>query len=116
MGMEGEVEVNPLLEAVKEWGNWILEEAKKELARFYPEEPDGAIPVGYIWARTVQCKNPSCGAEIPLVRHTWLAKKKNKKVAYRIVSVGNKVEFEIVEEDDITQLSDLINILELLHN
>ena len=27
--------VNPLLEAVKKWGNWVLEEAQKELARFW---------------------------------------------------------------------------------
>ena len=32
---------NPLLEDVKEWGNWVLEEAKKEIGRFYPEEEDG---------------------------------------------------------------------------
>jgi len=101
MGIEEEVEVNPLLEAVKEWGEWVLSEAKKELAQFYPEEPDGSIPVGYIWARTVRCKNPTCGAEIPLVRQTWLAKKKNKKVAYRIVPEGNRVSFEIVEGEAI---------------
>jgi len=101
IGIEEEVEVNPLLWAVKEWGEWVLSEARKELARFYPEEPDGSVPVGYIWARTVRCKNPSCGAEIPLVRQTWLAKKENKKVAYRIVPVGNRVEFEIVEGEAI---------------
>jgi adenine-specific DNA methylase len=86
---------------VKKWGKWVLEEAKKELARFYPEDPDGSIPVGYIWARTVRCKNPACGAEIPLVRQTWLAKKANKKVAYRIVPEGNHVSFKIVEDSAI---------------
>jgi len=91
---------NPLLWAVEYWGNWVLEEAKKELARFYPPDPDGSIPVGYIWARTVRCKNPACGAEIPLVRQTWLAKKDRKKVAYRLIPVGNRVEFEIVEQID----------------
>ena len=101
IGVEQEVEVNPLLEAVKKWGEWVLAEAKKELSRFYPNEPDGSIPVGYIWARTVRCKNPACGAEIPLVRQTWLAKKDKKKVAYRMVPVGNRVEFEIVEGKDI---------------
>ncbi|MGQ9513422.1 DUF1156 domain-containing protein, partial [Thermodesulfitimonas sp.] len=88
-------EVNPLLEDVKRWGNWILEEARKEIGRFYPADPDGSIPVGYIWARTVRCKNPSCGAEIPLMRQTWLAKKDDKKVALRIVPRGNRVEFEV---------------------
>ncbi|MQY79009.1 MAG: DUF1156 domain-containing protein [Bacteroidetes bacterium] len=73
--------VNPLVEDVKYWGNWVLQEAKKEIGRFYPEEPDGSIPVGYIWARTIPCQNPTCEAEIPLMRQFWLAKKNNKKVA-----------------------------------
>ena len=73
-----EKEVNPLLEDVKHYGNWVLQEAKKELEEFYPHEPDGSIPVGYIWARTIPCQNPSCGAEIPLMRQYWLAKKNNK--------------------------------------
>ncbi|MCD6399457.1 DUF1156 domain-containing protein, partial [candidate division WOR-3 bacterium] len=167
---------NPLLEDVKYWGEWVLNEAKKEIGRFYPEEPDlpaprpntywvyvlkcsdnsfyigqtndirkrfedhtmgkvswtksrlpvsliyyesfqnredavrrekelktgfgrkwlkrkyksgglmarqagGSVPVGYIWARTIPCQNPTCGAEIPLMRQFWLAKKKNKKIS-----------------------------------
>jgi len=187
----GEKEINPLLEDVKKWGNWVLEEAKKEIGRFYPPDPDlpaprpntfwiyvlkcndnsfyigqtdniprrldehwkgevswtkprlpieiihyesfvsrdeavkrekelktgfgrkwlkreyeagrlvarqagGSIPVGYLWARTVKCQNPGCGAEIPLVRQTWLAKKDKKKIAYKLVPKGNKIEFKIV--------------------
>jgi len=94
--LAGDKEINPLLEDVKKWGNWVLEEAKKEIGEFYPSDPDGSIPVGNIWARTVKCQNPPCGAEIPLVRQTWLAKKDNKKVAYKIIPKGNKIEFEIV--------------------
>ncbi|MGB9792624.1 MAG: DUF1156 domain-containing protein, partial [Thermacetogeniaceae bacterium] len=98
---EVEREVNPLLEDVKRWGEWVLEEARKEIGRFYPPDPDGSIPVGYIWARTVRCQNPACGAEIPLMRQTWLAKKERKKVALRIVPRGNAVEFEIAEGEEI---------------
>lgn len=72
---------NPLLNAVRYWGEWVLEEARRELAAFYPPDPDGSIPVGYIWARTVPCQNPACGAEIPLLRQLWLAKKDKKRVA-----------------------------------
>jgi len=97
----GEKEINPLLEDVSKWGQWVLEEAKKEIGRFYPSDPDGSIPVGYIWARTVKCGNPSCGAEIPLVRQTWLAKKDKKKIAYRIIPKGNRIEFEIKEGNEI---------------
>ncbi|MBC7109328.1 MAG: DUF1156 domain-containing protein, partial [Methanomassiliicoccales archaeon] len=74
-----------LLEAVRKWGQWVLEEARKELAQFYPPDKDGAIPVGYIWARTIPCQNPACGAEIPLMRQTWLAKKANRRIALRMI-------------------------------
>jgi Adenine-specific DNA methylase containing a Zn-ribbon len=76
---------SPLLQAVSAWGKWVLEEARKELEQFYPKDADGSIPVGYIWARTLPCQNPACGAEIPLMRQTWLAKKDNKKIALRLI-------------------------------
>ena len=27
-----------------------------------------ATPIAYLWARTVRCESPNCGAEIPLMR------------------------------------------------
>lgn len=91
-----EKEVNLLLEDVKKWGEWVLEEAKREIGKFYPEDKDGSISVGYIWARTVPCQNPSCGAEIPLMRQYWLAKKDKKKVSLYPYVEGKEVEFKIV--------------------
>jgi adenine-specific DNA methylase len=90
-----------LLSEVKRWGEWVLEEARKELARFYPLDEDGSVPVGYIWARTVPCQNPSCGAEIPLMRQTWLAKKDRKRVGLRMVPnpKEKRVDFEIVGQN-----------------
>jgi len=87
--------VNPLLEDVKYWGNWVLEQARAEIGRFYPPDEGGEIPVGYIWARTIICNNPECRAEIPLVRQTWLAKKDKKKIAYKLIPKGNRIDFEI---------------------
>ena len=87
---------NPLLNDVEKWGNWVLEEAKKEIGKFYPPYSDDSIPVGYIWARSVPCQNPACGAEIPLMRQFWLAKKENKKVALLPYVEGKKVKFKIV--------------------
>ncbi|ABQ88675.1 DUF1156 domain-containing protein [Roseiflexus sp. RS-1] len=87
---------NPLLAAVKQWGEWVLNEARKELAPFYPSS-GAATVVGYIWARTLPCQNPSCGVDIPLMRQFWLAKKDRKQVALCIVKrtqidtdVGNR--------------------------
>jgi len=93
---EAEKMVNPLLEDVKKWGNWVLNEAKKEIGRFYPLEVDGSVPVGYIWARTIPCQNPACGAEIPLMRQFWLAKKDKKKVSLYPYIAGKEVKFKIV--------------------
>ncbi|MDW8224365.1 MAG: hypothetical protein RMJ82_15590, partial [Gemmatales bacterium] len=89
---------NELLEAVKTWGDWVLAQARQELERFYPKDPDGSIPVGYIWARTLPCQNPACGTEIPLMRQTWLARKDKKKVALRLVPdrTAKRVDADIV--------------------
>jgi len=87
---------NRLVEDVKKWGNWVFEEAKKEISRFYPQDKDGSIPLGYIWARTIPCQNPSCGAEIPLMRQFWLAKKSDKKVSLYPYVSGRNVNFRIV--------------------
>lgn len=95
-GLLGTSTKNPLLEDVRKWGNWVLEEAKKEIGRFYPKDEDGSIPVGYIWARTIPCQNPTCGAEIPLMRQFWLAKKNNKEVALYPYVEGKEVKFKIV--------------------
>ena len=87
---------NRLLYDVEKWSNWILKEVKKEIGRFYPLGSNGSIPIGYIWAWTIPCQNPSCGTEIPLMRQFWLAKKKNKKVSLFPYIKNRKVYFKIV--------------------
>jgi putative DNA methylase len=90
-----------LLEGVITWGIWVMEKARQELDCFYPADPDGSIPVGYIWARTLPCQNPACGAEIPLMRQTWLAKKDKRKIALKLIPdhKARRVEVEIVGAD-----------------
>ena len=60
----------------------IRHQAQQELAELYPQDPDGAVPIAYLWARTVQCEAPNCGIEIPIYRSGWLAKKGAKNAAY----------------------------------
>ena len=94
-----EKEESPLIADVRRWGEWVLEKAREEIGKFYPADEDGSIPVGYIWARTIPCQNPSCGAEIPLMRQFWLAKKENKMISlYPFVHEG-RVEFAIVKKN-----------------
>jgi len=101
LDVEVEPVENPLLQAVSAWGRWILEEAHKELEQFYLKDADGSIPVGYIWARTLPCQNPACGAEIPLMRQTWLAKKDKKKIALRLIpnQHARRIDAQIVWAD-----------------
>ncbi|MBI4536781.1 MAG: DUF559 domain-containing protein [candidate division NC10 bacterium] len=72
-----------LAEELRRVGAEVKAAAEKELAEFYPPEPDGAKPIAYLWARTVRCESPNCGAEIPLVRSFWLCKKANRRRALR---------------------------------
>ena len=91
-----------LAEELRRVGAEIKREAEKELADLYPKDPDGATPIAYLWARTVRCESPNCGAEIPLARSLWLCKKKDRKRALKFEVVREHgaaphVEFEIFE-------------------
>lgn len=87
-----------LADEVRKWGEWIKREAEKELAEFYPKDPDGATPIAYLWARTIQCEGPGCGAEVPLIRSLWLAKKANSAVALQPIPnpKAQRVDFRII--------------------
>jgi len=92
-----------LADEVRQWGGWIKEQAEKELAAFYPPDPDGATPIAYLWARTVTCEGPGCGAEVPLIRSLWLAKRQlakrgNGSVGLRLLpdAAARRVAFDII--------------------
>jgi adenine-specific DNA methylase len=91
-----------LIDELKTVGDRIIKHAKEELSKYYPDDPDGSKPVAYIWARTVRCESPDCGAEIPLMRSFWLCNKAKKKVALkpivnRMDGDAPSVDFEIFE-------------------
>ena len=78
-----------LAEQLKNITAEIKKNAESELGEFYPLDPDGSRPIAYLWARTVRCEEPDCGAEIPLIRTNWLAKRfnKGKKIYTKLVSI-----------------------------
>jgi len=68
---------------VRYYGRLIRERALEKIGHLYPkvklpDEHGGgeANVVAWLWARTVVCPNPACGARMPLVRSFWLSKKK----------------------------------------
>jgi putative DNA methylase len=111
-----------LAKEVHHWGEWVLKKVKSQIGDLYPLIPDPAykknrepvkdifgtdeevppgyfLPVAYLWTRTVVCKNPTCKATVPLVKQTWLCKKKGRCIALKVVvPTGAKhVSFEVVE-------------------
>ncbi len=69
-----------LAKELRKVGAEIKAKAEKELADLYPKDPDGATPIAYLWARTVRCEAPNCGAEIPLMRSLWLLQEAQSQV------------------------------------
>ena len=91
-----------LAKELRKVGAEIKAKAEEELVDLYPTDPDGATPIAYLWARTVRCEAPNCGAEIPLMRSFWLCKKANRKWAlwHRVERCEGKppsVEFGVFE-------------------
>ncbi len=88
-----------LAEDVRYYGKWMRDTAERRIGHPYPKykiteellekRPDlkkqGLKPgdeltvIAWLWARTVTCPNPACGARMPLVRSFWLSKKKGKE-------------------------------------
>ena len=94
-----------LAEEVRRHGGWVREKAEAELGRFYPRAADGAVPIAYLWARTLRCEGPGCGAVVPLVRSLWLSKKRGRSVGMRLLPRKNRsgVEVEIVENPTVAE-------------
>jgi adenine-specific DNA methylase len=97
-----------LADEVRKWGDWVKEQADKELAEFYPKDPNGDTPIAYLWARTITCEGPGCGTEIPLMRSFWLTKNRNWSVALKIVPKPNEniIDFKIVEGAELSDLGE----------
>lgn len=75
-----------LADEVRKWGAWVTEQAEKELAEYYPKDPDGSTPIAYLWARTIVCEGPGCGAEVPMLNQLWIKKKGKPTYAYNFHS------------------------------
>jgi putative DNA methylase len=71
---------------IRYYGNWIQKEAVKRVGWLYPKIklPENEVGnkvtiVAWLWARTVKCPNPACGARMPLASKWDLSKKKGRK-------------------------------------
>lgn len=51
----------------------LIATTEKEVGYLYPADEKGNKPIAYYWARVGTCSNPSCGAQVPLLRQFYLA-------------------------------------------
>lgn len=113
-----------LADDVREWGARWVERAWERVGHLYPpvdasqdheqlgldgEERagEGRRPIAYLWTRTVRCPNPELDEHrIPLVRQTWLARKKGRYVALRPIvdQEALEVRWEVVHAEDKEKL------------
>lgn len=82
----------------------MRDEAERRIGHLYPkvrlpkEQGGGeATVIAWLWARTVTCPNPACGARMPLVRSFALSTKKGKQawVDPVVDPVAKTVRFEV---------------------
>lgn len=80
---------------VEYYAKKILKETEAQVGYLYPPDEQGRKPVAYYWARTAKCSNPSCGAEIPLLKELYICNTPKKKVYLDPVVDGKTIRFEL---------------------
>jgi putative DNA methylase len=102
-----------LAEDVRYYGRWMRDEVETRIGHLYPKvtvteemakgRPDLEKYVGreltviaWLWARTVTCPNPACGATMPLAASYWLSKKKHRQAWVEPQPAGKAVRFRVV--------------------
>lgn len=85
---------NRLAFDVEYYARQILAGAEQEIGHYYPEV-NGKKPIAYYWAHVGTCSNPSCRAEVPLLKQFYLVNKPGKKMHLFPIIRGTHIDFEI---------------------
>jgi putative DNA methylase len=77
-----------LADDVRYYGQWMRDRAFELIGHLYPtvklpQKHGGseAVVVAWLWARTVLCPNPACGARMPLIRSFALSTKPGREAS-----------------------------------
>lgn len=77
-----------LADDVRYYGKWMRDQAWTRIGHLYPKvrlsaEMGGteAPVIAWLWTRTVNCPNPACGGDVPLIRSFALSTKKGREVS-----------------------------------
>ena len=94
--------LNRLSFDVKFYSNKLIQNTEKEVGYLYPSNKNGDKPIVYYWIRVGSCGNPSCKAEVPLLRHFYLSKRRSASeheyVYFDPIIEGTNIKLEIKKE------------------
>ena len=75
-----------LADDVRYYGEWMRDRAFERIGHLYPKVQlskdrggSEATVIAWLWARTVSCPNPACGAQMPLIKSFALSTKSATK-------------------------------------
>jgi putative DNA methylase len=113
-----------LADDIRFYGKWVEEESFKRIGNNYPKykvtasilkdrsdlrdqgfiDGEELTVIAWLWARSVICPNPACGAWMPLARSFYLSKKKGKRAWVSVLTpkkpfLNKRVDFEVVIGD-----------------
>lgn len=90
-----------LAEDVAAYGAALHQQAAQSLRGSYPQVSlrDGtrATVIAWLWARTVECPNPACGIELPLVSTWSVSTKKGREAWVEPVLTGRHIDYRLRE-------------------
>ena len=76
----------------------VINNTKSKCSDLY-KSTTGKTPLVYYWARTATCSNPTCKAEIPMLKQFYISKRRTAKakdwVYLNPIISGNHIDFEI---------------------
>ncbi len=73
----------------------IINCVEQRIGHLYPKDKYGNTAVAYYWGRTAKCSNPSCDAEVPMLRNFYLANTTNKQIYINPIINGKSIKFEL---------------------
>lgn len=80
---------------VNYFGKKLIKMTEDEVGHLYPSDEKGYKPVAYYWARIATCSNPTCKAEVPLLKQFYMVNKPNRKIFLKPIINDKIISFEI---------------------
>lgn len=86
-----------LADEVRELGVRVAKRVHADLRPLYPSSSRGETVLAYLWARTITCEGPGCGASVPLIRSKALVSSPKRKVILNLKPGAKQVAIQLIE-------------------